>query len=152
MPQAFSSSFLTLIPKNGLPSGLDDYSLICLVECVHKILSNLLAFRLKRVLGHLILSCQSAFVSGRQLLDGVLAANGVVYFTTRTNNDSLLFKVNFEKTYNKVSWEFLWYMMKRMNFWIKWLEWMKAIVFSSHISILGNGVPTKDFEAHRGLR
>lgn len=107
---------------------------------------------LKRVLGHLISSCQSAFVSGRQPLDGVLEANGVVYFTTRTNNDCLLFKVDFEKAYNKVSWEFLWYMMKRINFWIKWLEWMKVIVFSSHILILGNGVPTKDFEAHKGLR
>lgn len=34
----------------------------------------------------------------------------------------------------------------------KWLEWMKDVIFSSQISILVNGSPTKDFEAHMGLR
>lgn len=33
----------------------------------------------------------------------------------------------------------------------KRLDWMKVIVFSSHISILVNGILTKDFEAYRDL-
>lgn len=56
MLKAFSSSFLTLIPKNKIPLGLDDYMLICLVGCVHKILSKMLALRLKKVLGQLVSS------------------------------------------------------------------------------------------------
>lgn len=66
--------------------------------------------------------------------------------------DCLLFKVDFEKAYDKVIWEFIRYIPKRMNFGSTWMRWMKAIIFSSHISILVNDNPTKHFKAHMGLR
>lgn len=56
LSKAITSSFLTLIPKNSNPQGLDEYRPICLVGYLHKILSKLLASRLKVVLGSLIFS------------------------------------------------------------------------------------------------
>lgn len=50
------------------------------------------------------------------MFDGVLEANEVVDFATRTKKDFLLFKVDFEKAYDMVNWEFIRYMLKRMNF------------------------------------
>lgn len=37
-------------------------------------------------------------------------------FATRSKNDFLVVKVDFQKAYNCVSWDFLRYMLKRMNF------------------------------------
>ncbi|XP_058742452.1 uncharacterized protein LOC131614937 [Vicia villosa] len=91
-------------------------------------------------------------MSGRQLLDGVLVANELVHFKTKEKKECFLFKVDFEKAYDKVSWSFLRFMLLNMGFGDLWLSWMEATVFSSKISILVNSGPTKELLVERGLR
>ncbi|XP_058784431.1 uncharacterized protein LOC131659235 [Vicia villosa] len=150
--RAVCSSFLTLIPKCKNPLSLDDYRPICLVGCMYKVVAKLLAGRLKGVLNSIIFNSQSAFVPGRQLLDGVLVANEVVDFARKEGKNCLLFKVDFEKAYDKVKWKFLRYKLKRMGFGDKWMKWMELLIFNSKISLLVNGSPTKEFFVHKGLR
>lgn len=75
--------FFTLIPKKKSPLDLDDYRPICLVGCIYKVISKFVASRLKRVIGNIISSSQSAFVPVRNLLDGVLVANEMVDYPRR---------------------------------------------------------------------
>ncbi|XP_058739141.1 vacuolar-processing enzyme alpha-isozyme-like [Vicia villosa] len=49
-----TSSFLTLIPKISNPQSLSDFRPICLVGSLHKILSKLMAARIKVVIGKLV--------------------------------------------------------------------------------------------------
>ena len=63
-----------------------------------------------------------------------------------------MFKVDFEKAYDSVSWHFLFYMMRRMGFHEKWIGWIKGCLSSTSISILVNGSPTSEFKPQRGLR
>ncbi|XP_058727137.1 uncharacterized protein LOC131598567 [Vicia villosa] len=107
LSKAVISSFLALNPKSSNLISLDDYRPICLVGCMYKAISNLLAGRLKKVLNSIISPCQTAFVSGRQLLDGILVANEVVDFAHKEGRNCLLFKVDFEKAYDNVNWNFL---------------------------------------------
>lgn len=60
-------------------------------------LAKLLANRLKDVIGSVISDAQSAFVKGRQILDGILMANKMVDEAKKLNKYLLLFKVDFEK-------------------------------------------------------
>lgn len=83
LSNAVASLFLTLIPRSPNPLGLDDFRPICLFGCMYKALAKFLAGRLKFVLNTLVSLCQSAFVPGRQMLDGLLAANEVVDFLKR---------------------------------------------------------------------
>ncbi|XP_058775315.1 uncharacterized protein LOC131649574 [Vicia villosa] len=85
-------------------------------------------------------------------MDGVLVANELVDYSNREGKECLLFKVEFEKAYDKVSWNFLRYMMRRMGFGIRWMRWMESLVFTSNMSVLVNGSPTKEFGVERGLR
>ncbi|XP_058763698.1 uncharacterized protein LOC131637124 [Vicia villosa] len=152
LSKAVTSSFLALVPKASNPLCLDDYRLICLVGCMYKFMAKILAGRLKCVLNSIVSQCQSAFVPGRQLLDGVLVANEVVDFVKKEGLSCLLFKVDFEKAYDKVSWVFLHFLLEKMGFGVKWREWMELLVFKSDMSVVVNGSPTKEFAVKRGLR
>jgi len=90
-----------MIPKVDSPHRLNDFRPISLVGCLHKILSKVLANRLKMVIGSLILETQTAFVKDRHILDEILIANEVVDEARKTK-ELMLFKVDFEKEYDLV--------------------------------------------------
>ncbi|GAU27776.1 hypothetical protein TSUD_215870 [Trifolium subterraneum] len=152
LPKAITASFLTLVPKKDHPQTLFDYRPICLIGSLYKILSKLLANRLKRVLGKIISHCQSAFLPQRQILDGVVVLNGIIDLAKRRKDECFFFKVDFERAYDTVNWGFLERMMVKMGFTEGWLRWMRACIFEISMSILINGSPTEDFKVGRGLR
>lgn len=65
---------------------------------------------------------QNAFVGGRNMLDIVLIANAWWIMQRGGSKNCLAFKVDFEKTYDCVSLEFLFYVMGRMTFNSKWIS------------------------------
>jgi hypothetical protein len=152
LPKALTASFLTLIPKKDHPQGLHDYRPICLIGSIYKILSKVLANRLKSVMGKLISNCQSAFLPQRQILDGVLVLNEIIDLAKRRKDECLFFKVDFERAYDTVSWRFLERMMVKMSFSDGWIKWMRSCIFESSMSVLVNGSPSDDFKVGRGLR
>lgn len=64
-------------------------------------------------------------MEGRNLLQSVMVTNEVVEEAKRGRNKCLVFKVDYEKTHDLVSWEFLLYMLKRMGNGTKWIGWIK---------------------------
>ncbi|XP_058761431.1 uncharacterized protein LOC131634822 [Vicia villosa] len=150
--KAISSSFLALIPKKKNPQGLSEYRPICLVGSIYKILAKILAARIRGVLDKVISTNQTAFVPGRSMMDGVLMVNEILDWAKRKKKGCLLLKVDFEKAYDSISWNYLRWIMRRMGFGKKWMNWMESCIFSSHMSVLVNGSATKEFKVHRGLR
>lgn len=82
----------------------------------------------------------------------MLVANEVVYKARRKKKKGLLLKVDFEKAYDFVNWEFLWYMLQRLGFDGKWIRWMMAYLKSSSMSMLVNRSPTNEFIMEIGLQ
>jgi hypothetical protein len=58
-------------------------------------------------IGSVVLDSQSAFVKGKQILDGILIANEEVEEARRLNKEMLLFKVDFEKAFVLVDLHYL---------------------------------------------
>ena len=152
MPKGCNASFIALVPKKRNSLGMEDYRHISLVACVYKIISKILANRLKSVLPKIIDYSQSAFIKERGLLDSILVANEVVEEYRAKNKRLAIIKVDYEKAYDSVSWEFLYYMMVRLGFCARWIGWIKECLESSTVSILVNGSPTKEFCPKKGLR
>jgi len=115
-------------------------------------MAKILFSRLKRVLDKVIDYRQFAFLEGRRLLDNVLVANETIEEVKRKKKECVFFKVDYEKAYDSVRWEFLFYMLGRMGFCVKWIEWIKNFLESSSISVLVNGSPTTEFNPKNGLR
>jgi len=146
IPRGCNASFITLVPKKDNPSDLNEFRPISLVGCVYKILSKILANRLKKVLPSVIHENQSAFLGGRGMLDSILVANETVDYLKKEKKSGVLVKVDFEKAYDSVNWKFLYYMLGRLGFNVKWINWIKACLESASVSVLVNGSPTEEFK------
>jgi len=104
LTKGLNSTFIALIPKVDSPQWVADFRPISFVSSVYKILFKVLANRLRKVVGKVVSTTQSAFIKDRQILDGILIANEIVDDVKQAKKDLLLFKVDFEKTYDSVDW------------------------------------------------
>jgi hypothetical protein len=95
---------------------------------------------------------QSAFIKGRQLVDEVVVVNEIIDLAIKSRREFLIFKVEFEKAYDSVSWSFLDYMMIRFRFSGQWRGWIKTCVFRGNLSVLVNDSPTEEINIQRGLK
>jgi len=152
LTKGINSTFIALIPKVSSTQRCNDFRPISLVGCLYKVLAKVLANRLCGVIGSVVSNTQSAFVKGKQILDGTLIANAVVDEAKRMNKELLLFKVDFEKAYNYVDLKYLDAVMVKMNFPTIWRKWINECVGSATTSVLVNGCPTEEFPIERGLR
>lgn len=62
---------IALSPKKNTVGKISDYKPISLTTALYKILSKVLAERLKKTLGETISLNQSAFIRGRQIFDAI---------------------------------------------------------------------------------
>ncbi|GAU45885.1 hypothetical protein TSUD_401090, partial [Trifolium subterraneum] len=86
------------------------------------------------------------------ILDGILIANEVVDEARKNKKELMLFKVDFEKAYDSVDWDYLDAVMGRMSFPTLWRKWIKECICTATASILVNGSLTDTFPLERGLR
>eukprot|EP00268_Persea_americana_P019576 TRINITY_DN20054_c2_g1_i1.p1 TRINITY_DN20054_c2_g1~~TRINITY_DN20054_c2_g1_i1.p1 ORF type:complete len:191 (+),score=19.31 TRINITY_DN20054_c2_g1_i1:624-1196(+) len=122
------ASFIALIPKKEGAISIKDYRnrLLCLIVSLNKILAKVLASRLRKVLPEIIPEFQGAFLEGRQILDTALIAHECIDSRNRQNRPGLVCKLDFEKAYDMVDWDFLQYMLARMGFGAKWRNWIRC--------------------------
>ncbi|RVW12452.1 LINE-1 retrotransposable element ORF2 protein [Vitis vinifera] len=108
--------------------------------------------RLRGVLQETIHSTQGAFVQGRQILDAVLIANEIVDEKKRSGEEGVVFKIDFEKAYDHVKWDFLDHVLEKKGFSPRWRSWMRGCLSSVSYAILVNGNAKGWVKAARGLR
>ncbi|XP_058732794.1 uncharacterized protein LOC131604367 [Vicia villosa] len=85
-------------------------------------------------------------------MDGVLVMNEVMDLAKREKRSCVVLKVDFEKAYDRVSWNFFRHILKRMGFGDRWMRWTECCIFTNSLSVLVNGSTTKDFRVEKGLR
>ncbi|GAU49411.1 hypothetical protein TSUD_407260 [Trifolium subterraneum] len=126
LTKGVNTTFIALIPKVDSPQSLNDFWPTSLVGNIYKILAK--------------------------ILDGILIANEVVDEARKTKKELMLFKVDFEKAYDSVDWDYLDDVMVRMSFPTLWRKWIKECVCTATASVLVNGSPTDTFPLETGLR
>jgi hypothetical protein len=120
--KSLNATFVSLIPKKTDAMDVRDFRPISLVGGIYKIISKVLANRFKSVVGKIISNTQNAFIGGRQILDYVLIVNECVDSHIRSGEPELLCKLDLEKAYDHVNWDFLLYLLQRCSLEEKWRD------------------------------
>ncbi|GJY98762.1 RNA-directed DNA polymerase, eukaryota [Tanacetum coccineum] len=121
---------------------------ISLIGSVYKVVTKVLANRLAPVIADLISDTQSAFVAGRQILDGPFILDEILHWCKRKNKKAMFFKVDFAKAYDSVRWDYLLEVLEAFGFGRTWCNWIRGTLTSAKASILINGSPSKEYSCH----
>jgi len=141
-----------LIPKVKDPLALNDYRPISLIGSVYKIIAKALALRIKSVIGSVIDEIQTAFIKDRNILDGPMIINEVCAWAKQYKAKIFLFKIDLDKAFDSINWDYLDSIMGQMGFGEKWRRWIRGCLESSRASVIINGSATKEFPISKGVR
>ena len=101
----FSLNFgiiITLISKVLEANRIQQYRPICLLNVSFKIFTKVAMNRMNMVTDHVISPTQSAFMAGRNILEGVVILHDMIHELHRKNLNRVIFKIDYEKAYDKV--------------------------------------------------
>ncbi|KAG7533165.1 Reverse transcriptase zinc-binding domain [Arabidopsis thaliana x Arabidopsis arenosa] len=109
-PEFFCSSW------SVIGSEMTDFRPISCLNTVYKVISKLLAGRLKTVLPSCVNHAQSAFLPGRLLLENVLLATEIIQGYNRKDvRPSAMLKVDLRKAFDSVRWDFIIAALRAIN-------------------------------------
>jgi hypothetical protein len=146
--------FISLVPKQMGPSMVHHFRPISLCNIIYKIISKILANRLKGLLHHFISPYQSAFVPSRTIQDNSIMAHELLHSlqSKRGRGGLMAVKIDMKKAFDRMEWNFLLSIMLKLGFHPTWVNWIRICVSSVSFSILINGSPFGLFTPTRGLR
>jgi hypothetical protein len=107
---------LTSIPKVKGADSIKQFRSIALINVIFKFIAKAYAIRLAPLANRTIDRSQTAFIKGRALHEGVLALHEIAHEIHRKKLGGLFLKLDFEKAYDRVNWEFLRELLLRKGF------------------------------------
>ena len=116
IPRRANMTWVTLIPKREEAEEIKDYRPISMIGCFYKVVAKILANRMKHVLLDLVGDTLTAFVQGRQILDGALIANEFVHWVKKRKKETIIMKLDFQKVYDSIRWTFVDQVLQKMGF------------------------------------
>lgn len=95
---------------------------------------------------------QTGFVKGRQIVDGIIVAQEVIHSLKNLRNKGMMIKLDLEKAYDKLRWEYLQRILKAYGFDHRWKEWIMSMISTPSMSMLLNGTPTETVKSSCRLK
>jgi hypothetical protein len=130
---------ITLIPKVKEASRIQQYRLIYLLNVSYRIITKIQMLRFEGCMSRIINRCQSTFIKGRNIMDGVMTLHEILHDVKNKKRDGMILKLDFEKAYDKISRDFLFEMLRQRGFDEIWCKWIKEVVTSGTLSVQVNG-------------
>lgn len=147
-----SSTLIALLPKKAKSDTFQDFRPISLCNILFKIISKIIAERLKPTLASFISKDQHAFLKGCNILDAVAMTQESLFSMISNKMDMAILKIDLQKAYDCLDWGFLRVMLTKIGLKSHAIDWIMSCVENARYSVIINGIPSSFFLAERGLR
>ncbi|KAK4382460.1 LINE-1 retrotransposable element O protein [Sesamum angolense] len=133
--KTFTTTTIVLIPKIEIPITWKDFQPTSLCNVTGKILSKVVNNQITQLLPKIISPYQSGFVQERMIADNILLAQELTNCPGKGGSvNNIIMKLDMEKAYDRMNWNFLYCMLTKLGFPKQWIELIKKqwIKLSSH--------------------
>ncbi|KAL0305119.1 UNVERIFIED_CONTAM: LINE-1 retrotransposable element O protein [Sesamum calycinum] len=90
---------------------------------------------------------------GRLISDNILLAQELIHtLDEKRRYENVVYKLDMAKAYDRVQWQFLYNVLRKMGFNEKWIQLVKNCIEQCWFSVLVNGDKAGFFSSSRGLR
>ena len=147
-----NQAIITLIPNKGKLNQLKYWRPISLLCQDYKILTKILANRLKQVLPNLISEEQNCSVPGRTIFNNLFLIRDAITLNKEKNTSFYILQIDQEKTFDKIDHDFLLKTMDKMRFSNIFINFIKILYKNNISTIINNGFLSAPAQLQRGLR
>ena len=102
-----NSAFLALIPKEKGANSFNRFRPISLCNIRYKLISKVIANKLKLILPKIIPKNQGGFIHGRQIVDNFILIQEEIHSSLRRNKKGMAVKLDLENACDRVRHSFL---------------------------------------------
>src|SRR5438132_9030981 len=117
-----------------------------------KFFSKVTTNRLNTVADKMISSTQTAFLRGRNILEGVIILHETIHEMHQKKLSWVILKIDFEKAYDKVKWPFLLQTLRMKGFSPKWISWVRSFISGGSVAVNINNDIGHFFQTKKGIR
>jgi hypothetical protein len=100
-----NATFLTLIPKEERVTILNNFRPIALCNVIYKIISKVIALRLKKLLPFINSKEKLLYVKGRKIMENVILIHEVIHSLKITHTLGMLLNLDLSKEFDKTRWK-----------------------------------------------
>lgn len=147
-----NSSFLALIPKEKGANNFNRFHPISLCNIGYKLITKVIANRLRHILPKVIPENQGGFIHGRHLVDNFTLVQEAILSSQQRKEQVMAIKLDLANAFDRVNHSFLLNVLKKFGFGARFINWIRACISEPWIAPLVNGRSAGFFKATRGLR
>jgi hypothetical protein len=142
---------IILLTKCKDASKIQQYKPICLLNVSFNIFTKVLTNRIIELADKIIRPSHTAFIPGRNIMEGAMILHEMLHELHTQKKDGVIFKIDFEKVYDKVNWNFLQQALRPKGFHSTWCEWFKMVVQGGNVGIKINDHLGPYFQTKKAL-
>ena len=143
---------LTLLYKKGERADISNWRPISLLNVDYKIITKLLAERLKPLLPTIIHSDQKGYVNGRNISEANRLLQDIIDYSEQNNINSSIIFLDYQKAFDRVEWGWALKCLERFNFGQKFIGCIQMIYKNAKTCLLTNGYRSSYFRISRSMR
>ena len=153
LPKTMRSSIVNLIfKKKGSPLLLKSWRPISLLNLDYKILTRILANRIRPVINDILNPYQSSGCKNRSIINNALNLQNILMYAEHKDIPVALVSLDNEKAFDRVERNFIYKTLLKYNFPTHVVRWFEIIYTDIHSKIMVNGAFTRDISVDRGVR
>lgn len=152
-PKEFTDGIITLIPKKGDLTNLDNHRPISLLNTDYKLFTKIICNRMQKSVEKLVGPGQSACIPERSCIENLKDVRRIMTKAAESKRfKGLLLSLDLEKAFDKVDHNFLWKVLHKFGFPDKLIECIQRLYSKATSRVLYNGFLTQEIKIRSSVR